>query len=58
MSDKNLEEMSFTTRAIHVGAEPDPASGAIEPSIYMANSFLLPYDPSTMNWSASELKKV
>ena len=54
MSDKNLEEMSFTTRAIHVGAEPDPASGAIEPSIYMANSFLLPYDPSTMNWSASE----
>jgi len=46
--------MSFTTRAIHVGNEPDPTTGAIEPPINMANSFLLPYDPSTMNWSASE----
>ncbi len=54
MSNKNYDELSFTTRAIHVGADPDPASGAIEPSIYMANSFQLPYDPSTMNWSASE----
>lgn len=54
MSEKNYDELSFTTRAIHVGADHDPASGAIEPSIYMANSFELPYDPSTMNWSASE----
>ena len=50
----DTKDLSFTTRAIHTGADPDPASGAIEPSIYMANSFLLPYDPSTMNWSASE----
>lgn len=54
MSDKKYDDLSFTTRAIHVGADHDPATGAIEPSIYMANSFLLPYDPSTMNWSASE----
>jgi len=52
MSD--IENMSFTTRAIHVGNEADSATGAIEPSIYMANSFALPYDPSKMNWSASE----
>jgi len=51
---KKFDGMSFTTRAIHVGNEPDPTTGAIEPPINMANSFLLPYDPSTMNWSASE----
>jgi len=50
----DTKNLSFQTRAIHVGNEPDPASGAIENSIYMANSFVLPYDPSTMNWSASE----
>lgn len=48
MSDeKTLENMSFTTRSIHVGNEADPATGAVEPAIYMANSFQLPYDPST-----------
>jgi len=52
--EEALKKTSFQTRAIHIGAEADPASGAIEPSIYMANSFKLPYDPSTMNWSASE----
>ena len=52
--NKNYNEMSFTTRAIHVGNETDSATGAIEPAIYMANSFLLPYDASQMNWSASE----
>ena len=59
MSEKkvhNYDGLSFTTRAIHVGNEPDPGTGAIEPAINMANSFLLPYDPSTMNWSASEDK--
>ncbi len=53
-NEKTLENMSFTTRSIHVGNEADPATGAVEPAIYMANSFQLPYDPSTMNWSASE----
>ena len=51
---KETEQMSFTTRAIHAGSEPDPATGAIEPALYMANSYLLPYDASQMNWSASE----
>ncbi|MEE7582332.1 MAG: PLP-dependent aspartate aminotransferase family protein [Oscillospiraceae bacterium] len=54
LNEKDFSGMSFTTRAIHVGNEPDKATGAIEPPINMANSFLLPYDPSTMNWSASE----
>ena len=51
---KNYDELSFTTRAIHVGNDADTATGAIEPAVYMANSFLLPYDASQMNWSASE----
>ncbi len=54
MNKENNQELGFQTRAIHVGNEPDAATGAIENSIYMANSFVLPYDPSTMNWSASE----
>lgn len=53
-NEKTLENMSFTTRSIHIGNEADPTTGAVEPAIYMANSFQLPYDPSTMNWSASE----
>jgi len=52
--DEVVKKMSFQTQAIHGGVEADPATGAIEPSIYMANSFALPYDPSSMNWSASE----
>ena len=51
---KNYDELSFTTRAIHVGNDADTATGAIEPDVYMANSFLLPYDASQMNWSARE----
>ncbi|HAV90687.1 MAG TPA: cystathionine gamma-lyase, partial [Eubacterium sp.] len=50
--DEVVKKMSFQTQAIHGGVEADPATGAIEPSIYMANSFALPYDPSSMNWSA------
>lgn len=53
MSDSK-KDLSFTTRAIHLGNETDPATGAVEPAIYMANSFALPYDPSQMNWSASD----
>lgn len=44
----------FTTRAIHTGNEVDPATGAIQRPITLANSFQLPYDPSTMNWSSAD----
>ncbi len=34
--------MKFRTRAIHVGNEPDPATGAVVPPIHMATTFIQP----------------
>jgi cystathionine gamma-lyase len=34
--------MKFRTRAIHVGAEPDPATGAVVPPIHVASTFIQP----------------
>jgi len=34
--------MQFRTRAIHVGQEPDPVSGAIVPPIHVASTFVQP----------------
>ncbi len=34
--------MKFSTRAIHVGSEPDPATGAVVPPIYTATTFIQP----------------
>lgn len=47
MSDK----YGFRTRAVHVGNATDKDSGAIKRPITMANSYQLPYDPSSLNWS-------
>lgn len=33
--------MKFSTKAIHVGNDPDPATGAIMPPIYMSSTFAL-----------------
>lgn len=33
--------MKFSTKAIHVGNEPDPATGAVMPPIYMSSTFAL-----------------
>ena len=33
--------MKFATKAIHVGGEPDPKTGAIMPPIYMTSTFVL-----------------
>jgi cystathionine beta-lyase/cystathionine gamma-synthase len=37
--------MHFETKAIHIGQDPDPATGAVVPPIYQVSTFLLP-DPS------------
>ena len=34
--------MKFRTRAIHVGCEPDPATGAVVPPIHLATTFIQP----------------
>ena len=34
--------MKFRTRAIHVGSEPDAATGAVVPPIYLASTYVQP----------------
>lgn len=40
--------MHFRTRAIHVGQEPDPATGAVVPPIYLASTYV---QPGVGEWS-------
>jgi methionine-gamma-lyase len=47
-------EYGFQTRAVHTGNDIDGGTGAIRRPIVMANSYELPYDPSDINWSASD----
>ncbi|WP_105385115.1 trans-sulfuration enzyme family protein [Neorhizobium alkalisoli] len=49
-----LSSLSFNTLAVHGGNEMDKTSGAVRTPIVMANSYALPYDPSTMDWSDTE----
>lgn len=44
----------FSTKCIHAGNAVDKETGAIERPITMANSYVLPYDPTEMNWSAAD----
>lgn len=44
-------EYGFGTRAVHEGNSVDQETGAIKRPITMANSYALPYDPSSLNWS-------
>ena len=48
------KELDFKTRAVHVGNETDGETGEIKRPITMANSYALPYDPSSLNWSSAE----
>jgi methionine-gamma-lyase len=53
--DKHAPEtLSPLTQAVHAGNEIDPATGAIRSPLVLANSYLLPEDPSTISWSSSE----
>lgn len=38
----NLDELKFRTRAIHVGNQPDPQTGAVVPPIHLATTFVQP----------------
>src|SRR3990172_4563956 len=46
--------LAFATQCVHVGNTVDEATGALRTPLVMANSYLLPADPSTMNWSSAE----
>lgn len=48
------EKYGFATRAVHAGNAVDRETGAIKRPITMANSYELPYDPTSMNWSSAD----
>ena len=54
MSNTN-EKQSFATRAVHAGNGIDTNTGAIKHAITMANSYVLPYDATTLNWSDADV---
>lgn len=47
-------QTSFQTRCIHSGNHIDQETGAIRRPITMANSYRLPEDASTLNWSSAD----
>jgi len=49
--NKETNDLSFQTRAIHIGNDIDKDTNAIKRPITMANSYKLPEDPSILNWS-------
>ncbi|MFC6063072.1 trans-sulfuration enzyme family protein [Streptomyces ochraceiscleroticus] len=46
--------LAFATQSVHVGNTIDEGTGAVRTPLVMANSYLLPEDPSTMDWSSAE----
>lgn len=54
MSENFEKKLGFGTRAVHTGNEISTETGAIERPLTLANSYALPYDASTMNWSDPE----
>ncbi|MFL6878628.1 trans-sulfuration enzyme family protein [Pseudomonas marginalis] len=51
---KNLTTLSAATLAVHGGNVIDATTGAVRTPLVMANSYLLPEDPSTMDWSSPD----
>jgi len=51
---RDLSSLSANSLAVHGGNVVDTTSGAIRTPIVMANSYLLPEDPSAMDWSDTE----
>lgn len=51
---KQPTSLAFGSQAVHAGNTPDATSGAIGTPIVMSNSYLLPEDPSGMDWSDSQ----
>lgn len=51
---KNLSSLSAATLAVHGGNVADATSGAVRTPLVMANSYLLPEDPATMDWSSPD----
>jgi methionine-gamma-lyase len=49
-----LSDHHLATFSVHAGNAPDPGTGAIRGPVVMANSYLLPDDPSKLSWSGTD----
>lgn len=47
--------LSLLTQAVHAGNAVDPGTGAIRTPLVLANSYLLPDDPSGISWSGTDI---
>ena len=47
--------LGFATQSIHLGNGVDAETGEIRRPITLANAYALPYDPSDINWSSSDI---
>ena len=52
---RDPSSLAFLTLAVHGGNEIDRGSGAIRTPIIMANSYALPEDPSSLDWSGTDV---
>ncbi|MGO3362010.1 MAG: trans-sulfuration enzyme family protein [Corynebacterium sp.] len=52
---KNPQSLSFGTQSVHAGNAVDQGTGAIRIPIVTANSYALPDDPSSLDWSGTEV---
>ena len=39
LEQRSVEVSGFNTRAIHVGSEPDPVTGAVNPPVYLTSTY-------------------
>ncbi|OZG65909.1 cystathionine gamma-lyase [Bifidobacterium eulemuris] len=49
------QPLGFGTLSVHLGNGVDAETGAIRRPITLANAYALPYDPSDINWSSSDV---
>ncbi|WP_430592712.1 trans-sulfuration enzyme family protein [Humidisolicoccus flavus] len=54
-TSKDTRSLNFSSQAVHAGNPVDAGSGAIRQPIVMANSYLLPEDPSQISWSGTDV---
>ena len=40
MSDNSTDDLGFSTRAVHAGQSPDPATGAIMTPVYLTSTYV------------------
>lgn len=52
---RDPQTLSFASAAVHAGNDGDKSTGALRTPLVMANSYELPEDPSSIDWSDSSL---